>query len=299
VDEEPTVDIESPSSEELADARSEARIEMDEALADQPDNLATEARTGRMDETPDRGGTGDDHAARATMRAPAAGARRKKMMLAAAAAPVVLVAVIVLAWKIAGGQRPQAASAEPVAAVASPARSHAHAKAARAAKEPAPAPQAEMVQPVPETETPSAAEAAAAEAAAPTTMPVASPVEQASSAPALVPETAVDVAAEPSNVAPRDQAEADERQADRIEYIPCPSGYSLTCVMKSPSGYLAMINGKSARLGQTINDAKVVDISLKSVEMQLQDGKRFTLGIGQKGGSGGGSSSSQPSQDLP
>ena len=77
---------------------------------------------------------------------------------------------------------------------------------------------------------------------------------------------------------PMENVEFDRQE---IQYILCPPGFALTCVMKTPGGHLAMINGRAVRVGQVVNGAEVIGISLKSVEMELE-GKRFILGIGEQ-----------------
>jgi len=77
----------------------------------------------------------------------------------------------------------------------------------------------------------------------------------------------------------KDQEAAGPDQPDAIEYIDCPVDYRLSCIMKSSNGYLAMVNGKCARVGQTIDGAEVMAIGATSVEMSI-DGKRFVINMG-------------------
>ena len=57
-----------------------------------------------------------------------------------------------------------------------------------------------------------------------------------------------------------------------------PAGYTLTGILRGPSGHLAAINGRMVAVGGTVKRAKVIKIRPLSVEMEL-DGRRFTLGV--------------------
>ena len=58
-----------------------------------------------------------------------------------------------------------------------------------------------------------------------------------------------------------------------------PTGFTLSCVLKSGTARWAIVNGEIVEVGQEVKGAKVVRISPESVEME-RNGKRFLLYIG-------------------
>jgi chromosome partitioning protein len=262
-------------SEELVEAAStsDADATSDRISGDEAKALAAQAAADRDAEERSLAGSGD-----------ASSGMVRKIMTAAS--PLILVGLLAVGWMALSGSRstPRTASArvgvtaegiapfaaadrpvatlEPVADVAGESPPGAPADAAPDVEEPA------SVEPSADEAAPAVAENAPA-----------APVEPAADSVPAVGEGTIALAATTTRPA-EDEAAAPTTQP-AIEYIPCPPGYKLTCVMKSPSGFVAMVNGKTTRTGQRIDGATVLDISLKAVEMEL-DGKRFSLGIGQK-----------------
>jgi hypothetical protein len=62
-------------------------------------------------------------------------------------------------------------------------------------------------------------------------------------------------------------------------YVPCPDGYHLTGIVQQPTGLEANVNGVFVGVGETIDDAKVIDITTDGVEMEL-NGDRFVVRLG-------------------
>ncbi len=63
-----------------------------------------------------------------------------------------------------------------------------------------------------------------------------------------------------------------------IAVAPAWLGFKLSGIMRGPKGRTAFINNRPVRVGQTINDAKVVHIGDFSVEVELK-GRRYLVGI--------------------
>lgn len=58
----------------------------------------------------------------------------------------------------------------------------------------------------------------------------------------------------------------------------CPPGIVLSCIMRGPAGPVAIINNRTVKVGQTVNDAKVIRIEQFAVELELK-GRRFMIGV--------------------
>jgi len=213
-----------------------------------------------------------------------AGSDRRAMAVKATFPVLLLMLGLVIFWRATGGGEgaPQTASAEStlVSRESAPA-------ALRNAVPADPDPQVQEADPEPSTEEQIAAELPATELASagpsvdtqvnePSLDQIRQELQETTS-PAL--QAAVDTQETTEQKEPADLQELPGQEES--QYTPCPRGFSLTCIMKTPDGYLAMVNGRAVRVGQVIDDAEVIDISLKSVEMQL-DGKRFVLGIGEQ-----------------
>lgn len=54
-----------------------------------------------------------------------------------------------------------------------------------------------------------------------------------------------------------------------------PSRFKVTAIMSAPFGGTAIVNGALVGIGETVNGAKVIKITRKAVELEL-DGQRFT-----------------------
>jgi len=68
-----------------------------------------------------------------------------------------------------------------------------------------------------------------------------------------------------------------EKPAER--YVPAPAGFTCTGIMRLPGGAIANINGRFVAAGETVGDARVVDIKDFAVVMEL-DGECFELPVG-------------------
>ena len=62
--------------------------------------------------------------------------------------------------------------------------------------------------------------------------------------------------------------------------------------MRGPAGPVAIINNRTVKVGQTVNDAKVIRIEQFAVELELK-GRRFMVGVASPSGSAG-ASQNQP-----
>lgn len=267
-----------------ADQKASEQMEMPTADLDPEDMM--------IDEEPEPENNRDEPAP-ALAQGPSPG-RRKVLALAAGTPVVLLAAAGLLAWKLSvGGQAsPQIASADssmpdPPAVLPEPVAQPVRSMAVEAAiaelgltpSEPTQTTE-DAHQAEPEAEDPITAQTQQKDTAE--TTDTAERVEATADSIADEPtEESADHARQPAISDPPAESQPEPDQQEQIRYIDCPEGFSLTCIMKSPSGYLAMINGKSARVGQSISGAEVMGISVNSVEMEL-DGKRFTLGIGQR-----------------
>lgn len=83
----------------------------------------------------------------------------------------------------------------------------------------------------------------------------------------------------PEDMEMKPSAHDDEAPSEPVvKYREPPAGMHLTCVLQGPDGYQALINNEMIGVGETIDGAKVLRISERSVEMEL-DGERFILGF--------------------
>jgi chromosome partitioning protein len=81
----------------------------------------------------------------------------------------------------------------------------------------------------------------------------------------------------------QDGTAGDQDTQAQVEPAPEPTlpTLNLTCIMKSSGAYLAIINGEVLRVGQSIQEAEVVDISAHLVTVSFH-GKRYALAIGEQ-----------------
>ncbi|MCK4600930.1 MAG: hypothetical protein KAU28_00590, partial [Phycisphaerae bacterium] len=75
------------------------------------------------------------------------------------------------------------------------------------------------------------------------------------------------------------QSAPPQAKAPAVHYVDPPPDYKLTGVLRGPGGYLAIINGKTVRVGGMVAEARVVRITAGAAEMEIHGG-RFTLGLG-------------------
>ena len=68
------------------------------------------------------------------------------------------------------------------------------------------------------------------------------------------------------------------KKASVITLASSQLGLKLGGIMRGPNGKIALINNRSVRVGQTVNNAKVVHIGEFSVEVELK-GQRYLVGI--------------------
>lgn len=78
----------------------------------------------------------------------------------------------------------------------------------------------------------------------------------------------------PKDTAPKPPA----KTASVITVAPSRLGLRLGGIMRGSNGNIALINNRSVRVGQTVNNAKIVHIGDFSVEVEL-DGKRYLVAI--------------------
>jgi len=244
-----------------------------ETHPESPESVVEEA-LGWADLTGPMAGTQDDPQSQQT---------KSKLTTTMLATLLVLACVALVGWRIVGGTKagPQPAAAEDNLAITETVTTSAEDELAPAGPALPEPPAANEASNVP-------AEVSEVAQAGPDTAVEQQPVVRSDPSPPVEPVQLATDASQPPVDRDRGSGPQEENPAegaapaqdDVITYIPSPPGYSLTCVVKAPTGYVAMINGRARWLGQTVNGAKIVDISMKTVEMDL-NGKRFVLGIGE------------------
>lgn len=78
----------------------------------------------------------------------------------------------------------------------------------------------------------------------------------------------------PQTAVAKPQTPPSSPKPEGAKYGPCPSNIRLTGIVRRRGAYMANINGRFVRVGETVADAKVLEIRDRTVEMELK-GERF------------------------